>query len=245
MALEDLSGTDKFIDDLVITNPVGSTDPMSDVDGHITGVKNVLNNSFEFITGKVTSTHTELNFNDGLTSAAVGLTDTQTLTNKTLTSPELSAPTMTNPQIHDTSADHQYIVGVSELAADRTISLPLLAGNDTFTFNAFAATLTNKTIDCDNNTVTNVGAGELETGSTEDTQTGLLSTPYVIPSGLHWIQKDGVANNLIFEVQMSASWRTVATEGSQFIPHFMWSDGTNMRLNSDNDSVVARLLSMD
>lgn len=66
---------------------------------------------------------------------------TQTLTNKTLTSPIL-----TTPQINDTSADHQYIFAVSELTADRTITLPLLTGNDTFVFNSHAATLTNKTL---------------------------------------------------------------------------------------------------
>jgi len=65
----------------------------------------------------------------------------QTLTNKTLTSPVL-----TTPQINDTSSDHQYIVAVSELAADRNVTLPLLAGDDTFTFNAHTQTLSNKTL---------------------------------------------------------------------------------------------------
>ena len=69
------------------------------------------------------------------------ITLAQTLTNKTLTSPVL-----TTPQINDTSADHQYIVAVSELAADRTITFPLLTGNDTILFNDFQATLTNKTL---------------------------------------------------------------------------------------------------
>lgn len=71
----------------------------------------------------------------------VGLTATQTLTNKTLTSPVL-----TTPQINDTSADHQYVFAVSELAADRTVTLPLLTGNDEFTFNDHTQTLTNKTV---------------------------------------------------------------------------------------------------
>tara|TARA_Y100000114_G_scaffold156934_1_gene186124 strand:- start:1939 stop:3048 length:1110 start_codon:yes stop_codon:yes gene_type:complete len=70
-------------------------------------------------------------------SAIVGLTDTQTLSNKTLTL----------PQINDTSADHQYVFAVSELTADRTVTLPLLAGNDTFVFADFQQTLDNKTID--------------------------------------------------------------------------------------------------
>ena len=66
---------------------------------------------------------------------------TNTLTNKTLTSPVL-----TTPQINDTSADHQYVVAVSELAADRTITLPLLTGDDEITFNAHTQTLTNKSL---------------------------------------------------------------------------------------------------
>lgn len=66
---------------------------------------------------------------------------TQTLANKTLTS-----PVITTPQINDTSADHQYVVAVSELAADRTITLPLLTGNDTFVFNNHSATMANKTL---------------------------------------------------------------------------------------------------
>ena len=62
---------------------------------------------------------------------AVSTAGTQTLTNKTLTSPVL-----TTPQINDTSANHQYVFAVSELVADRTVTLPLLTGNDTFVFEA-------------------------------------------------------------------------------------------------------------
>jgi len=66
---------------------------------------------------------------------------TQTLTNKTLTT-----PTLTTPKINDTSADHTYNIAVSELAANRTITLPLLTGNDTFVFADHTQTLTNKTL---------------------------------------------------------------------------------------------------
>ncbi len=98
------------------------------------------------VVNSVTNLPAGTTINDvAITTAA----NTQTLTNKTLTSPVL-----TTPQINDTSEDHQYIFGVSELAADRTVTLPLLTGNDTFTFNAFAATLTNKSIDLANNTMT-------------------------------------------------------------------------------------------
>lgn len=77
----------------------------------------------------------------GVSGSIVGTTDSQTLTNKTLTSPVL-----TTPQINDTSSDHQYVFAVSELAADRTVTLPLLTGDDTFVFAAFTQTLTNKTL---------------------------------------------------------------------------------------------------
>jgi len=71
----------------------------------------------------------------------VGKATTDTLTNKTLTSPVL-----TTPQINDTSANHQYVFAVSELAADRTVTLPLLTSADTFVFQAHSQTLTNKTL---------------------------------------------------------------------------------------------------
>jgi len=57
--------------------------------------------------------------------------------------------TMTVPktlEIQDTSADHQYVLAVSELTADRIITLPLLLSGDTFVFAAFIQTLTNKRI---------------------------------------------------------------------------------------------------
>lgn len=77
----------------------------------------------------------------GGTDTFAMLAASQTLTNKTLTSPVL-----TTPQINDTSADHQYVFAVSELVADRTVTLPLLTGNDEFVFKDHAQTLTNKTL---------------------------------------------------------------------------------------------------
>ena len=48
--------------------------------------------------------------------------------------------------VKDTSADHEYQLGVSELAANRTVTLPLLTGDDEFVFKAHTQTLTNKRI---------------------------------------------------------------------------------------------------
>ena len=77
-----------------------------------------------------------------------GDTIAQTFANKTLTL----------PKINDTSANHVYNITVSELAADRNATLPLLAANDVFTFNDHAATFQNKTIvhGADGNSVTGI-----------------------------------------------------------------------------------------
>ena len=75
----------------------------------------------------------------------------QTLANKTL-----SSPVLTTPQINDSASDHQYVFAVGNLAADRTVTLPVLTGGDTFVFNAHAQTLTNKTIVAGDNTLSGV-----------------------------------------------------------------------------------------
>ena len=106
------------------------------------------------------------------TGTLATLAGTETLTNKTLTS-----PVSTTPQINDSAANHQYIFGVADLAANRTVALPLLTGNDTFTFNAFAATLTNKTIDSDNNTITNIVNADIKASAAiVDTKLATIAT---------------------------------------------------------------------
>ena len=75
----------------------------------------------------------------------------QTLANKTL-----SSPVLTTPQINDSASDHQYVFAVGNLAADRTVTLPVLTGGDTFVFNAHAQALTNKTIVAGSNTISGI-----------------------------------------------------------------------------------------
>ena len=65
MALELFIG--KYIDDLVPTNPVGGTDPKSQGDDHIQGIKLVLQNTFPQLSGIMNCTETELNYLDGVT----------------------------------------------------------------------------------------------------------------------------------------------------------------------------------
>lgn len=61
-------------------------------------------------------------------------------------------------QIDNPAQTFQYVFVGSALAADRNVTLPLLTGADTFVFEAHAATLTNKTIDLANNTLTGTKA---------------------------------------------------------------------------------------
>ena len=112
-------------------------------------------------------------------STVTTLTGTQTLTNKTITS-----PVITTPQINDTSADHQYVFAVSELAADRTVTLPLLAGADEFTFNAHTQTLTNKTINSNANTI-HIDLDDLGTftGTLAEFNSGLQGDSFVSLTG--------------------------------------------------------------
>ena len=154
-----------------------------------------------------------------LLNTLVTLTGSETLTNKTITAPVIATISNTG-----------------------TVTLP--TATDTLVAKATTDILTNKTIDGDNNTITNIGAGEMETGSTEDTQTGTASTPYVLPSGFHWVQVDATYT-FAYDIQINSGWRTVETGIAAVTPRFIWSDGTNMRVHSNNDSGVIRILSMN
>jgi len=70
----------------------------------------------------------------------------------------------TGLKIQDTSETHQYIFAVNELTADRTVTMPLLTGDDTFVFEAHTQMLTNKTLEA--LSVTTVGLKIQDTSET-------------------------------------------------------------------------------
>ena len=154
------------------------------------------------------------------TDTLVGRATTDTLTNKTLTS-----PVITTPQINDTSANHQYVFAVSELAADRTVTLPLLGGNDEFVFKDHAVTMTNKTMGAMFGTVQALsGAGAVDTTSliTQVTTTG-SNQALTLANG---------ANGQLKIVTM------VADGGDGILAPTTFANGTNITFNDVGDSVL-------
>ena len=59
---------------------------------------------------------------------------------------EMPNSILTSPEINDAGLDHQYVVTVNDLAANRNIELPLLTGDDVFVFEEHAQTLQNKSL---------------------------------------------------------------------------------------------------
>ena len=96
-----------------------------------TSFKSLLATLFETLSNKVTS------FQETPTDAAYPSEKLvkDSLDAKAPTANPTSTGTVTLPkttEVNDTTGDHQYVLGVSELTADRTITLPLLTGNDEF-----------------------------------------------------------------------------------------------------------------
>ena len=154
---------------------------------------------------------------------------TQTLTNKTMTGAIMTSPVLTTPQIEDTSSDHQYVFAVSELAADRTVTLPLLAADDEFVFADHTQTLTNKTLTAATLTglfgsvqsLSGAGAVDVVNTVTEITSTGADALT--------------LANGTVGQVKVITM---IVDGGDATLTPTTFAGGTTITFNDAGDSVI-------
>ena len=134
------SVTGNDVDSLITKNMLLSGDPITNASITLTDETNQIHlgtNGVVTLTAQSASSST-VTFPDtaGSNDTIVYTTLAQTIFNKTFTS----------PQINDISSNNQYVFGVNELTANRTVTLPLLINNDTFVFESHIQTLFNKTL---------------------------------------------------------------------------------------------------
>jgi len=145
-----------------VGNAVGTGLTYTDSTGAISVTANTYDayGSASTVAGNLT-THTSATEAHGATGAVVGTTNTQTLTNKTLTTPTINGPEITatggTPRIHGiylpdahfitfegaTNNEFETVLAVTDPTADRTVSLPDATGTVALTNNKlsdFAAT---------------------------------------------------------------------------------------------------------
>ena len=131
MALEaNIESAGYYIDTLNDANPT-SSDPKSEGDNHIRGIKNLLTNTFSAVTGEVTATHTELNILDGVTAttAEINQIDGIVLDQSvdTTASPSFVAGTLTAGNL---SLANTYGVVIKDAAGTYRNGIALLGTND-------------------------------------------------------------------------------------------------------------------
>jgi len=132
---------------------------------------------------KVGVTHAGQTITVNVGSDIVQLTAEQTLTNKTLTSPIVSGLSLSDSSIvfeGATSNDFETTLSVTDPTDDRVLTLP--DATDTLVGRATTDTLTNKSIDADNNTVSNLEVDNLKAGVLDTDLSAVAETDTTLAS---------------------------------------------------------------
>ncbi len=114
---------------------------------------------------KLVTDHAELFFLDQLGTETNVLTGTETTTwTANHDAAGFNLLNLNELEIENIAGDFQYTITGSAIIADRIITLPLLTAGDTMVTEAFAQTLTGKTINADGtgNVITNIGSSEIK-----------------------------------------------------------------------------------
>jgi hypothetical protein len=123
------------------------------------------------ITSSVTAVGSATSVTFDIDNTVATLTGTQTLTNKTLTSPSLTTPAIGSGGFTIAGSSSGTVTVISQAAASGTLTLP--NGADTLVGRATTDTLTNKSISFGSNTITMTSA-QLATAVSDETGSGSL-----------------------------------------------------------------------
>jgi len=119
MALEDLTGSAKYVSDLVVTNPDGATDAKNEGDNHIRGMKNVLANTLPNANAPITASVADLNATTNFEETLSATTLEVTLpTGKTLNVTDVSGLKINSVAVSATAAELNKLTGSTATAVE-------------------------------------------------------------------------------------------------------------------------------
>ena len=140
-------------------------------------------------------------------------------------------------KLGDSDASHKYIFAGSNLAADRTVTLPLLAANDTFVMEAFTQTLTNKTLTAPtitSPTVTGTGTIEAATGVFSDNINVAATKKVGLNNGFTSYITESATDQISFYRNSSEQLRITSGENNFLLGNIILAATNQMRWDGSN-----------
>lgn len=188
-----------YVSDLVVTNPVGATDPKSQGDDHLRAIKTALKNTLPNLTGAMNATQAELNRLVGVTGVTgtgnLALSASPTFTG-TLTAATVAATTLTGAGSGITALNATNLASGTVPDARFPATLPALSGVN----------------------LTALNATQLTSGTVPDARLSsnvpLINAANVYTAGTQTIQANG-ANLVINGSDTAGGWLSFYTSGTR------------------------------